>query len=128
MSLLKKNKLQNISELAKEVGLIDNKTGKPSTHTIRFWEKKFKQIKPTILSGNRRFYSKNDANIIKLIIYLLKDKGLTIKGAISVMNNKINSLDDLKTSSIKTQHFRNTIILKSKNLLKKIKKIKKTDG
>ena len=53
---------------------------------------------------------------------------MTIKGAISVMNNKINSLDDLKTSSIKTQHFRNTIILKSKNLLKKIKKIKKTDG
>ncbi len=128
MSLIKKNKLLNISELAKEVGLIDNKTGKPSTHTIRFWEKKFKQIKPTILNGNRRFYSKKDVRNFKLIIYLLKDRGLTIKGAISTMNNKINSLDDLNTSSIKAQHFKNTIILKSKNLLKKIKKIRKTDG
>ena len=128
MSLIKKNKLLNISELAKEVGLIDNKTGKPSTHTIRFWEKKFKQIKPTILNGNRRFYSKKDVRNFKLIIYLLKERGLTIKGAISTMNNKINSLDDLNTSSIKAQHFKNTIILKSKNLLKKIKKIRKTDG
>ena len=83
-----KVKLINISELAKTIGLIDKKTGKPQTHTLRFWETKFKQIKPIILSGNRRYYSKKDVDLIKMIYFLLKDQGLTIKGALSIMDKK----------------------------------------
>ena len=40
---------KTIGEVAKIVGLIDKKRGTLSTHTIRFWEKEFSQIKPKIL-------------------------------------------------------------------------------
>ena len=118
-----KNKLINISELAKTLGLIDKKTGKPLTHTLRFWESKFKQIKPTILSGNRRYYSKKDVDLIKMIYFLLKEQGLTIKGALTLLNNKRNNIDEIATSSIKTEYYKNKIKAKSKNILEKIKKL-----
>ena len=118
-----KNKLINISDLAKLIGLVDPKTGKPLTHTIRFWETKFSQIKPTILSGKRRYYSQKDIDIVKMINFLLKDQGLTIRGAISVMKEKRNKLDDTVSSSIKTEYYKNKIRSKSKKILNKIKKL-----
>ena len=54
-----------IGQLAKKLNLIDEKTGKPQTHTIRFWESQFKQIKPSVRTGKRRYYSENDFEIIK---------------------------------------------------------------
>ena len=119
-----RNKLLSIAEVARKIGLINSKTGKPSTHTIRFWEKKFKQIKPKKFSGNRRFYSDKDVSTLKFVRYLLKDQRLTINGAIKVMNKNINTLDDFKSSSIKAEYFRNKIKTKSKKLLLKIKKLK----
>ena len=71
----------DISELSRELNLVSKKTGKPANYILRFWEKEFKDIKPTIMSGNRRYYDQNQVNKIKFIKYLLKDKGLTIKGA-----------------------------------------------
>ena len=118
-----KDRLINISDLAKIIGLVDPKSGKPLTHTLRFWESKFTQIKPTILSGNRRYYSEKDINTVKMINYLLKDRGLTIRGAISVMKDKGNKLDDTISSSIKTEYYKNKIKLKSKIILSKIKKL-----
>lgn len=118
-----KNKLINISELAKIIGLVDKKSGKPLTHTLRFWESKFKQIKPTILSGNRRYYSKKDVDLIKMINFLLKEQGLTIRGALTLMKEKRNNLDELGSSSIKNEYYKNKIKLKSKKILDKIKKL-----
>ena len=118
-----KNKLMSITNLATEIGLINKKTNKPATHTLRFWETKFKQIKPTILSGNRRYYSYKDVEIIKMVNYLLKDQRLTIEGAIKVMNNNRIELDDSSSSSIKAQYYKNKIVLKSKNILRKLKKL-----
>ena len=44
----------------------DNKFNqKIATHTIRFWEKQFKQIKPKILSSNRRYYDKSNIDLLK---------------------------------------------------------------
>tara|TARA_Y100001970_G_C14171283_1_gene824319 strand:+ start:150 stop:530 length:381 start_codon:yes stop_codon:yes gene_type:complete len=121
----KEKKLINISEVAKQIGLVDIKNGKLLTHTLRFWETKFHQIRPTIMSGNRRYYSQKDVNTIKLIKFLLKDQGLTIDGAKKIMSKKVNTLDDYKTSSIKAEYLKNIIKIKSKILLDKIKKIKK---
>tara|TARA_X000000368_G_scaffold409033_1_gene390429 strand:+ start:843 stop:1229 length:387 start_codon:yes stop_codon:yes gene_type:complete len=118
-----KEKLIDISTLAKKIGLIDKKNGKPLTHTLRFWESKFYQIKPTILSGNRRYYSKRNIEIIHLINFLLKEQGLTIKGAKKILKNDINSLDDFKTSSIKARYFRDKVREKSKKILEKIKNL-----
>ena len=41
---------KTISEVAKILNLVNKKTGSFSTHTIRFWEKEFKNINPKILS------------------------------------------------------------------------------
>ena len=42
---------KSIGEVAKILNLINKKNGRFNTHTIRFWEKEFKQLKPFILSG-----------------------------------------------------------------------------
>ena len=112
---------KTIGEVAEIVGLIDKKKGTLSTHTLRFWEKKFSQIKPKILSGRRRYYSSKEIRIIKLIKYLLKEKGMTIKGAKTVLNNpKSLILDDTTKYSVTNQSPNKE---KIKNKIKKISKI-----
>ena len=111
---------KTIGEVAKIVGLINKKNGTLSTHTIRFWEKEFRQIKPIILSGKRRYYSNKEIHIIKLIKYLLKDKGMTIKGVKAMLNNpKSLTLDDTTKYSVTNQS------LKKEKIKDKIKNISK---
>tara|TARA_Y100000590_G_C15560066_1_gene954385 strand:- start:196 stop:576 length:381 start_codon:yes stop_codon:yes gene_type:complete len=108
---------KSISEVAKLLNLVNNSTGKPNTHTLRYWEKNFSQIKPKIFSGKRRYYDTKSINILKKIKYLLKEKGMTIGGVKkSLDNKKLFNLDELKNSSIKEQNM---------NLKSKIKKISK---
>ena len=112
---------KTIGEVAEIVGLIDKKRGTLSTHTIRFWEKEFSQIKPKILSGKRRYYSNKEIRIIKLIKYLLKEKGMTIKGVKAVLNNpKSLTLDDTTKYSVSNQSLNKE---KIKDKIKKISKI-----
>ena len=112
---------KTIGEVAKIVGLVDKKRGTLSTHTIRFWEKEFSQIKPKILSGKRRYYSNKEIRIIKLIKYLLKEKGMTIKGVKAVLNNpKSLTLDDTTKYSVSNQSLEKE---KIKDKIKKISKI-----
>ena len=114
---------KTIGEVAKIVGLINKKKGTLSTHTIRFWEKEFRQIKPQILSGKRRYYSNKEIHIIKLIKFLLKEKGMTIKGVKAVLNNpKSLTLDDTSKFSVTNQSF------KKEKIKEKIKKISKIIG
>ena len=110
---------KTIGEVAKSVGLID-KNGSLSTHTLRFWQKEFKQIKPKIFSGRRRYYTNKDIRVIKVIKYLLKEKGMTIKGVKSALSNP-NSLmlDGSNDNSISTDS------LDKKKIKDKIKKISK---
>jgi DNA-binding transcriptional MerR regulator len=121
--LKNKDQLFNISQVAQMLGLINKKNQKPLTHTLRFWERKFKQLKPTILSGNRRYYSAKNIEVLKMIIFLLKKQGLTISGAIKLMNAKVKELDDTKGSSIKAEYYKKNIKTKSKIILNKIKKL-----
>ena len=51
------------------------------SHTLRFWEKEFKGLKPTTRKGNRRYYQKADIALIKKIQSLLYKDGMTIAGA-----------------------------------------------
>ena len=112
---------KTIGEVAKIVGLIDKKKGTLSTHTIRFWEQEFTQIKPKILAGKRRYYNNKDIRIIKLIKYLLKEKGMTIKGAKAILNNpKSLTLDDTKKYIVNNQSLNKE---KIKDKIKKISKI-----
>ena len=117
-------KLINITELTTLLNLINSKTGKPSNYILRYWEKEFKQIKPTIIK-NRRYYSEKQVNNIKLIKFLLKDKGMTINGVKNLLKSNINSLDDYNSYSLKADYYKTSIKDKSKNILNKIKKIKR---
>ena len=51
------------------------------THTLRFWEKEFKDLKPITRKGNRRYYQEADLALIKKIQSLLYKDGMTIAGA-----------------------------------------------
>ncbi len=122
-----KSAYRTISEAAIEIGLINQKNNKPNTHTLRFWEKSFKQLKPKILFGNRRYYSSNDIYLLKLIYNLLKEQGMTINGAKKALNTGSIKLDPSAMSDIKGENFKQEIkdkINKIKKLLEKIKKIK----
>ena len=117
---------KSISEVAKILNLINSENGKLNTHTIRFWEKKFSQLKPKKLSGNRRYYDQKSITLLKQIKYLLKEKGLTIKGAKKVLE-KDNSikLDVNQKNFISIDSKKIKIKLKNiSNLIKDIKKIK----
>ena len=57
-------------------------------HTLRFWEKEFKQISPQINKGGRRRYQIKDIETINLIKKLLQDEGLTILGAKKKLTQK----------------------------------------
>ena len=112
---------KTIGEVAEIVGLIDKKRGTLSTHTIRFWEKEFSQIKPKILAGKRRYYNNKEIRMIKLIKHLLKEKGMTIKGVKAVLNNpKSLTLDDTTIYSVSNQSLTKE---KIKDKIKKISKI-----
>jgi DNA-binding transcriptional MerR regulator len=54
---------------------------KVKAHTLRFWEKEFKDLKPITRKGNRRYYQKDDIKLIKQIHSLLYQEGMTIAGA-----------------------------------------------
>ena len=124
---MRKNNTQllSISKAANMLGLINKKNHKPMTHTLRFWETKFKQLKPTILSGGRRYYSEKNIKVIKMIIFLLKDQCLTINGAIKAINLKPKDLDETKATSIKDKYYKKNINIKSKKILEKIQWLKK---
>ena len=121
---------KTIGEVAKELDLVNNKNGSLQTHTLRFWEKQFRQIRPSIKAGKRRYYSKKDFETIKLIKYLLKDQGLTIKGVQKILNTKKDlHLDDSLFFGVNRQNFKNSKLLKSKiikiaKIIKEIKTIK----
>ncbi len=111
---------KTIGEVAKILNLFDKKTGKPATHTIRFWEKEFKQISPNIFSGKRRYYNDQSIKVLKKIKHLLKDKGMTIKGVKKQLNNQNSELDEIKNRSINTRIIK-TKLNKISNIIKKIK-------
>ena len=112
-----------ISELSVKLELINKKTGKPANYILRFWEKEFSGIKPTLLKGNRRYYDKKQVDKISYIKYLLKDKGLTIKGAKQFLRRKKN-IDVSIRNNIDKDYFKNSIKNRSTNILKKIKRLK----
>ncbi|WP_375647589.1 MerR family transcriptional regulator [Bartonella sp. CR84HXZ] len=49
-------------------------------HVLRFWETRFRQIKPMKRGGGRRYYRPVDVDLLNGIKQLLYDQGYTIKG------------------------------------------------
>ena len=117
-------KYLSISELSIALDLVNSFKKKPKNHILRYWEKEFTQIRPKIING-RRYYSKEQVEILKLIKFLLKNEGLTINGVKSILNNKKNKLDDYNSYSLRTDYYKKYLKDKTDNILKKLKELKK---
>ena len=117
---------KSIGEVARMLNLVNKKNGKLNTHTIRFWEKEFKQIKPKIFAGKRRYYDYNTISLIKKIHFLLKDQGMTIYGVKKLLNsNRSLKLDEIQNNSISVDNLNiKTKLKKILNLTKELKKLK----
>ena len=117
---------KSIGEVAKLLNLVNKMSGKLNTHTIRYWEKQFKQIKPKILTGNRRYYDPASIEVLKKVKFLLKEKGMTINGVKMALNNKTSlKLDEFSNNFISPDNIRIKKKLKNiSNLIKQIKSLK----
>ena len=115
---------KTIGEVAKILDLKNKTSQKTATHTIRFWEKEFNQIKPKILSGNRRYYDKTNIDLLKKIKFLLKDQGMTINGVKKLLNSgHSNHLDEISNKTIRSDNLKDKITIISK-IIKELKNIK----
>ncbi|MEK0436737.1 MAG: hypothetical protein RLZZ530_703 [Pseudomonadota bacterium] len=119
--------LKTIGEVAKELNLIELETGKAKTYILRFWEKEFPQLKPKLRAKGRRYYTAENVQLLKKIQYLLKDKGLTIKGAKKIIENNIDDIevDDFERKDISTNDLLNKIekLIRIKKIITELKNL-----
>ena len=124
MRIMKKSSkaYKTIGEVA-EILELDAVGNKKNTHTIRYWESEFKQIKPIIIN-KRRHYDERSIDLLKKIKFLLKDKGMTISGAKKQLNEDFFDIDANENKTI------NALDLKYKlnKINKLIKELKTSNG
>jgi len=116
-------KLINISKLTEILNLDSNNGAKISNHVLRYWEKQFKQIRPKRIN-NRRYYSSEQVETVKMVKFLLKNNGMTINGVKNLLNSNTNKLDDTNDHGLKITFLKQNFKNRSKKILEKIKKLK----
>ena len=113
---------KTIGEVA-EILELDSVGNKTNTHTIRYWESEFKQIKP-IMINIRRHYDDKNIDLLKKIKFLLKDKGMTISGAKKQLNEDFFDIDANENKTINALNLK----FKLNKINKLIKNLKTTNG
>jgi len=113
---------KTIGEVAEilELNAIRNKK---NTHTIRYWESEFKQVKPIIIN-KRRHYDDKNIDLLKKIKFLLKDKGMTISGAKKQLNEDFFDIDANENKTISASDIK----YKLSKINKLIKDLKTSNG
>jgi DNA-binding transcriptional MerR regulator len=71
---------RTISEAAEELDL--------PQHVLRFWESRFREIKPMKRGGGRRFYRPDDIDLLRGIRHLLYGEGYTIRGVQRILREQ----------------------------------------
>lgn len=74
-----KNK-QNIEKIFFTIGEVADMIG-VSPSTIRYWESNFNELVPKKSTGGTRMFSRDNIELLKLINHLVKERGLTVRGA-----------------------------------------------
>ena len=103
---LSEKRYYGIGEVAKAFGV--------NTSLIRFWEKEFDALKPKKNAKGNRKFTPEDINNLKLIYYLVKERGLTLEGAKTRLREEkkktlnsfeiISKLEDIKSQLIKIKN------------------------
>ena len=124
MRIMKKSSkaYKTIGEVA-EILELDSVGIKKNTHTIRYWESEFKQIKPIIIN-KRRHYDDKNIDILKKIKFLLKDKGMTISGVKKQLNDDFFDVDANENKTINALNLK----FKLNKINKLIKDLKTSNG
>ena len=96
---------KTISEVLKILNTNNHTHKKIELHTIRFWEKQFKQLTPTRVN-NRRYYDNKNIDILLKIQFLLKNQGMTISGVkkkldTDNLNIDLNEKKNISSTNIK---------------------------
>ena len=63
--------------------------------------------------------------LIKLITFLIRERGYTIKGVKKILNSKLKKLDDYNSYGLKAEYQTNKIKRKTKDVLLRIKNLKR---
>tara|TARA_Y100000816_G_C25742989_1_gene390943 strand:- start:79 stop:459 length:381 start_codon:yes stop_codon:yes gene_type:complete len=113
---------KTIGEVAEILGL-NSIANKKNTHTIRYWESEFKQVKPIIIN-KRRHYDDKTIDLLKKIKFLLKDKGMTISGVKKQLNEDLFNIDDKENKTISALDLK----FKINKINKLLKDIKNSNG
>jgi DNA-binding transcriptional MerR regulator len=71
---------RTISEVAEELDL--------PQHVLRFWESRFREIKPMKRGGGRRYYRPDDIDLLRGIRHLLYGEGYTIRGVQRILREQ----------------------------------------
>ena len=114
-----KDSYKTISEVVRLLNMNTKKKSNNQTHTLRYWEKQFKQIKP-IKINNRRYYDRKNIDILLKIQYLLKNQGMTINGVKKFLNNNFD-IDENEKKIINSYNIKFRLN-KINNLIKNLKK------
>jgi len=90
-TLLMPSKEKKIEKLYYGIGEVSEMFNvKPSL--IRYWEKEFDIIKPKKNSKGNRFFTKEDIENFHMIFHLVKERGMTLRGAKKrIKENKQNT-------------------------------------
>jgi len=115
-----KNSYKTISEVVKLLNIKSQNKINNQTHTLRYWESQFKQIKP-IKINNRRYYDQKNIDILLKIQYLLKIQGMTINGVKRFLNNENLNIDENHKKIISSLNIKFRLN-KINTLLKSLKK------
>ena len=113
---------KTIGEVA-EILELESSGNKKNTHTIRYWESEFKQVKPIIIN-KRRHYDDRNIDLLKKIKFLLKDKGMTISGVKKHLNEDLFDIDGKENQSINALNLK----FKLNKINKLIKDLKTSNG
>jgi DNA-binding transcriptional MerR regulator len=71
---------RTISEVADDLDL--------PQHVLRFWETRFRDIKPMKRGGGRRYYRPDDVDLLRGIRHLLYGEGYTIRGVQRILREQ----------------------------------------
>ena len=83
--------LLTIGELSQELGV--------PQHILRYWETRFRQLRPMQRAGNRRYYRPADVELARRIHRLLNQEGYTVRGVQKLLRER-NGPESLPVSAM----------------------------
>ncbi|MDE7402283.1 MAG: MerR family transcriptional regulator [Muribaculaceae bacterium] len=72
--------------------------------TLRYWEQEFPELKPRRSATRQRYYTADDINLLRIINFLVRVKGLRVEAAKAELNkNRKNVSKRIETINLLTE-------------------------